>query len=137
MPLQHLPAVDARHHDVQQHEVGRPVLDRIERLVGARRLADRVALHLEIDTHELAQARVVVDDEDERAGACSARARTLEERLEVAPPVAAVPTRRVERRHSALVRPLPDRRLGDAEELRRLAEREPIGLGRSGARLPG
>ena len=66
--LQHLPAVDARHHDVQQHEVGRTALDRIERLVRARRLADRVALHLEIDPHVLAQACVVVDDEYERPG---------------------------------------------------------------------
>ena len=102
----------------------------VERLVGARGLANRVPLDLEVDPHVLAEARVVVDDEDERAGGGTARPRPLEERLEVAPPVAPVAARRVERGHAALVGPLPDRRLSDAEELRSLAERQPVRLGR-------
>ena len=130
-PLQHLPAVDARHDDVEQDELGRLVLDHRERLLGARRLADRVALHLEVDAHELAQARVVVDDEHERARPLAAGAGAVEEQLEVAAAVAAVAARRVERRHAALVGPLADRRLGDAEELGRLAERQPVGLASS------
>ena len=40
-----------------------------ERLLAALGLADRVALELEVDAHELAQAGVVVDDEHERAAA--------------------------------------------------------------------
>ena len=72
--LQHLPAVDARHHDVQQHQVGCAPFDRVERLVRARGLANRVSLHLEVDPHVLAEARVVVDHEDERACGGAARA---------------------------------------------------------------
>jgi len=71
-PLEHLPAIDAGHHDVEQHERGCLVFERLQRLVGARRLADGVALHLQVDAHELAQALVVVDDEHERPGATPA-----------------------------------------------------------------
>ena len=60
-----------------------------------------------------------------------AGAGAVEERLEVAAPVAPVAAGRVEGRHAALVGPLADRRLGHAEELGRLAERQPVGLARS------
>ena len=63
----------------------------------------------------------------------AARARAVEEGLEVAAPVAAVAAGRVEGRHAALIGPLADRRLGDAEELRRLAERQPVRLARRSA----
>ena len=79
---------------------------------------------------------VVVDHEDERALVFSHRGLTGRGRLEVTPPVAPVAAGRVERRDAALVGPLADGRLGDAEELRGLAERQPVRLA-VGARLAG
>ena len=98
----------------------------VEPLLGAAGLADGVALELEVHADELAHLLVVVDEQDERAGLRpAARAGAVEERLEVGAPVAPVAARRVERGHAALVGPLADRALGDAEEPGRLAEREP------------
>src|SRR5829696_515541 len=51
----------------------------------------------------------------------------LEERIEVATPVAAMPAGRVERWYAAYIRPFPDRALSDAEVLRCLTERQPLG----------
>jgi len=132
----HLPAVDLRHHHVDQDQVGRLLVDRGEALVGPPSLPDGVALGLEMDAHVLSQRRVVVDDQDERAGPrLAAGARPLEERVEVAAPVPAVAARRVEGGHAAEVRPLADRALRDAEVLRRLAQGQPVGL--VGRRAPG
>src|SRR4029453_12990477 len=64
-PPQHLPAVDLGHHHVEQDEVGRPLLEHFEPLVGTTGLTDRVALHLEIHAHILADALVIVDDQDD------------------------------------------------------------------------
>ena len=72
---QHLPAVDLGHHHVEQDQVGRLVLEGGEALLGARGLAHRVALHLEVHADELAKAFVVVDDQDQRAGLHRAWAR--------------------------------------------------------------
>ena len=64
------------------------------------RLAHRVALHLEVDADELAQALVVVDDQDQPAAALgsprSGRAAALEELVEVAAPVPPMTSGRVE-----------------------------------------
>jgi hypothetical protein len=40
-PLEHRPAVEARHHHVEQHEVRRVVVERPEALLGRPRLAHR------------------------------------------------------------------------------------------------
>src|SRR5205814_6444433 len=93
-----------------------------------RRLADGVALHLEVDADDLAHLRVVVDEQDEGTARGLAGTRALEERLEVGALVAAVPARRIEGRHAAHVGPLADGALGDAEELGRLAERQPVAV---------
>ena len=61
--LQHLPAVDLRHHHVEQDQVRRLLAQRGEPFCRARRLPDDVALRLEIDADVLAQALVVVDDQ--------------------------------------------------------------------------
>jgi hypothetical protein len=106
---QELPAVDPGHDEVEQHEVGRLVLDRRARLLGAVRLAHGVAAELEVRAQELAQARVVVDDQHERAALPPARARTVDEGLEVDAPEASVPARGVEGGKASVIRPLPDR----------------------------
>jgi hypothetical protein len=62
--LQHLPAVHLGHHHVEEDQVGRLLLERGQAFLRVRRLTHLVALHLEVDAHELAQARVVVDDQD-------------------------------------------------------------------------
>ena len=103
-------------------------LDRGETFVGARRLLHVVALPLELDPDELAHPLVVVDEQDGRARLLAARARAGEERLEIAAPEAPVAAGRVEGRDAALIRPLADRALGDAEEARGLAEGQPLGL---------
>ena len=64
--LQHLPAVDLRHHHVEQDQVGRLLLERREPLLRARRLADRVAVGLEAGPDEAADAGIVVHDQDQR-----------------------------------------------------------------------
>src|SRR5207302_2712633 len=66
---QRLPAVDLRHHHVEEDQVRLRLLDRGEALVGAAGLAYRVALQLEVDADELPDAPGVVDGQDERAGA--------------------------------------------------------------------
>ena len=65
-PLQHLPAVDLGHHHVEQDQVRRLLTERSEPFRGARRLANDVALRLEVDADVLAQPLVVVDDQHER-----------------------------------------------------------------------
>src|ERR671925_486741 len=82
---QHLPAVDLGHHHVEQDEVGRLLLlERGQALARARRLPHGVALRLEVRTHEPAHARVVVDDEDDRAGPLPASGTgAVEERVEI------------------------------------------------------
>src|SRR5882724_7791175 len=59
--LEHLPAVDARHDNVEQDEVGCGVLDRSKSFVGTCRLANGVPVEGETDSNQLAQACVVVD----------------------------------------------------------------------------
>ena len=107
---------------------GLRALDRGEPLVGARRLLHVVALALELEPDELAHPLVVVDEQDASGRLLAARARAGEERLEVAAAEPAMAAGRVEGRDAALVRPLADRALGDAEEPRRLPERQPLGL---------
>src|SRR5207237_57687 len=89
-----------------------------------------VTLELEARTHVLAHPLVVIDDEHRRtdllAGAGPGR---LEELVQVRPAVAAMAARGVEGGNAALIGPLPDRALRDAEVLRRLTERQPIRLG--------
>ena len=46
---QELPAVDSGHHDVEEHELGCLVLDRLERARRVRGLRDRVAREIEVD----------------------------------------------------------------------------------------
>ena len=135
---QHFPTVHLGHHHVQQDEVGRLLLECGEPLLGAAGLAHRVALELEVHAHVLADALVVVHDQDERPD-CARFAGTgmLEEGLEIGAPVTAVAARRVERRHALEVGPLPDRALRDAEVLRRLAQGQPlVGLPRRPAPPP-
>ena len=129
-PLEHLPAVDLGHHHVEEDQVGRLGLERLEPLLRAPRLANRVAVHLEVDADELANPRVVVDDQHEGSGSGARGRRTAggagDERVEVALAVSPVSARRVERGQPALVGPFPDRALGDAEIPRRLPERQPV-----------
>ena len=99
-----------------------------ETLLGVGRLAHRVALHLEVDANDLAHLVVVVDDEHHRAARRLSRAGTLEECVEVAAPVAAVPTGRVEGRNAAEIGPLADRALRDPEVLCGLSESQPVRL---------
>src|SRR5439155_23142831 len=108
--------------------VRRLVLERGEPILGVAGLADGVALHLEIDAHGLPDLRFVIDDQDEGPPGRLAGARSLEERLQVTALVTPVPPRRVERRDAAEIGPLPDGALGNAEELRRLSERQPVAL---------
>ena len=109
---------------------GALVRDRGKGLLAALGLADRVAGRLEAHPQELAQPRIVVDDQDERpATVAAARAGAVDEGLEVLEPESPVTSGRVEGTHPAVVRPLADRRLRHAEELRRLPERQPVGLG--------
>jgi hypothetical protein len=125
--LQHLPPVHLGHHHVEQHEVGAELVEHLHPVLGATGLVDDVALHLEVDADVFAQPLVVVDDQHDRARVRFGR-RALEKRIEVVAAVAAVPARRLEGAHTAAVRPLADRALGDAEIARGLAQREPIGL---------
>ena len=128
---QHLPPVYLRHHHVEQDEVRGDFLQDREPLLRAACLAHRVALHLEVDADVFAHPRVVVDDQHQRTLlGRAARAGTVEEVVEICAAVATVPTGGVEGGHTALVRPLADRALGDAEEFRGLAERQPVGLAR-------
>ena len=67
--LQHLPAVHARHHHVEEDQLRRLLaLEDRHPLVGAAGFEHRVALELEARAHVLAHAVVVVDDEHRRAG---------------------------------------------------------------------
>src|SRR5262249_39755174 len=123
-PAEHLPAVDVRHHHVEEDELGLATLDRSEALVRARRLLHLVALPLELEPDELAHPLVVVDEEHRRACLLAAGTGAREERLEVAAPEAPVAPRRVEGGNASLIRPLADRALGDAEEARGLPKRQ-------------
>src|SRR4029077_18181584 len=131
------PAVDARHHDVEQDEIGRLVGDRLECLVCAFGLADGVTLDLEVDAHVFAKANVVVDDKHERPARLPGRAGPVDERLEVPTAIAPVTTGRVEGGDPALVGPFPDRRLRDTEEFRRLPKRQPFRLAGRGTAVGG
>ena len=51
---EHLPAVHARHHHVEEDQVGRLLLERAQALLGVACLADDVALELEVGAHVLA-----------------------------------------------------------------------------------
>jgi hypothetical protein len=128
--LQHLPAVDLRHHHVEEDQVGRLGLEGRKPFVGASGLAHGEAVHLQVDADELPDPWIVVDDQHERSrpgprGRGGARG-AGDEGVEVTLAVAAVATRRVERGQPSLVRPLPDRALRDAEVPRGLAEGEPV-----------
>src|SRR5262245_42888930 len=129
--LEHLPTVSAGHHHVEKNQL-RLLLAFEDRqpLFGVAGLEHRIALELQARAHVLAHVLVVVDDEHGRACllAC-ARPGALEEPVEVGSTVPAVPARRVEGRHPTLVGPLSDRALGNAEILRRLAQRQPVRLG--------
>src|SRR4051794_18139767 len=126
---QHLPAVDVRHHHVEEDEVGLRLLDRCEAFVRTSGFAYEVTLELEIDAHELAHLLVVVDEQDERTGLrLTARTGSVEEDLEVGPAVPAVSSRCVEGGHLALVGPLSNGALGHAEEPGRLSQGEPFAV---------
>ena len=64
--LEHLPAVDVRHHHIEEDQVRLLFLESRQPLFGAPGFTDRVAVHLQVDPHELADSRVVIDDQDER-----------------------------------------------------------------------
>src|SRR5439155_23741805 len=128
---EHLPPIDLGHHHVEQDQVGRDLLQHPQSFVRAAGLAHGVALHLEVYAHVLAHTLVVVDDQDERALLDrAARPRAVEEVVEVRPAIPTVPARRVERGHAALIRPLPNRALGDAEIFCRLTEGQPVRIAR-------
>src|SRR4029077_20027016 len=120
--------VDVRHHHVEQDELRAARLDRRKSLLGARSLLNVVALPLELDPQDLAHPLVVVDEQHGRAGLLPSRPRAGEERLEIAAAVPAVASRGVEGGDAALIRPLADRALGDAEEACGLPERQPLGI---------
>jgi hypothetical protein len=127
-PAQHLPAVDVRHHHVEKDELGLARLDRGKPLVGARRFLHVVALSLELQADELPHVVVVVDEKDGRARLLAAGAGPGEKRLEIAAPEAPVASRGVESGHAALIGPLANRALGDAEKPCGLPERQPFGV---------
>ena len=136
-PAQRLPAVDLRHHHVEQDQVGRALAERREPFLGASRLADLVALGLEVDADVLAQ-RLRRRPRSGRAGRTSRWRRPagpgpVEELIEVGAAVAAVAAGGIERGDTAEIRPLPHRALRDAEIFRGLPQRQPFGLGCGGA----
>ena len=110
----------------------RLVLQREKPVFCVGRFADRVALHLEVDAHHLADLGIVVDEQNKRAARRLARPRPLEERLEVAALVAPVAAGRIESRNPPEIRPFADRALRDAEKLRRLAQGQPVAVAASG-----
>jgi hypothetical protein len=61
--LQHVVAVDARHHHVEQHRLGRPVGERRDGVAARRGIAHRELLG-ERDAEHLAHRRVIIDDQD-------------------------------------------------------------------------
>src|SRR5262249_35001428 len=129
--LQHPPAVDARHHHVEQDELRRLLtLHHAHSLLGSAGLQHWVAAGRGDRAHVLAHALGVVDDEHRRPRSlASARARALEELVEVGAAITAVAAGCVEGGDAALVGPLANRALGDAEVLRGLPEGQPVGLG--------
>ncbi len=62
--LDHLEPVDVGEPDVEHHEAGPVVADRLEPGLTARRLQHPVALAGEIELDEVGDVRFVVDDED-------------------------------------------------------------------------
>src|SRR5581483_6028630 len=60
----HLEAVDTGQHDVDEHDVRRVTLERLERLLAGLRLLDHPALVLEGHLDGGADALVVLDGED-------------------------------------------------------------------------
>ena len=60
----HLEAVDAREHDVDEHDVGRAAGERLERVLTGLGLLDDPALVLERQLHGGADALVVLDGQD-------------------------------------------------------------------------
>ena len=65
----HLEAVDAREHDVDEHDVGRVAVERLERVLAGLGLLDLPALVLEGHLDRGADALVVLDGQDARAHA--------------------------------------------------------------------
>ena len=101
---EHLPPIDLGHHHVEQDQVGRDFFRHSESFLRVAGLAHRVALHFEVDAHVLAHSLVVVDDQDERPLLRRAAGpRAVEEVVEVRPPIAPMPARRVKRGHSAVI----------------------------------
>ncbi len=63
-PLARLDAVHAGHHDVEDDEVGRALLDLGESVLTVLRGGDLVALDTEIHRNDVEQSRIVVNDKD-------------------------------------------------------------------------
>ena len=61
-----VPAVDAGHHHVEEHERRTLPPDRLERLGAVRRLGHREPVAFEVDAADRADRALVVDEEDER-----------------------------------------------------------------------
>src|SRR5439155_3779683 len=106
-------------------------VERCHSFLRAAGLDDGVTLEFEVDPHVLPKARVVIDQQDDRADAVARPgAGALEELVEIAAPVPPVAARGIERRHAALIRPFANRALSDAKELRGLAQGQPVSLAR-------
>src|SRR5581483_6159273 len=65
-PSRRLEAVEVRHPDVHQHDVGAQRPDLVDRLTAVRRLADDLDLGLGVEDHPEpgAYERLVVDEQD-------------------------------------------------------------------------
>jgi hypothetical protein len=59
-----LPAIAARHHDVEQHERGPHLLEERERLVAVVRDGDRVPTDLQVLPDDLGVVLIIVDHQD-------------------------------------------------------------------------
>ncbi len=64
--LQHLIAIELRHHDVEEHEIDRLASEPLERRQAVGRADRRVAEQLELLLEQVDVQRLVVDDQNSR-----------------------------------------------------------------------
>ena len=60
---EHLPSVPSGHHDVEQDEIGRILMQDLQGFVAVGGQQDSMAVEREIDPDQLVEVRLVVDDQ--------------------------------------------------------------------------
>ena len=63
-PAAQLQAIDARQHQIEHYQARRALLEQVAGLQAIARLEGLVALPLEIADDDLANGRLIIDDED-------------------------------------------------------------------------